>query len=125
MNILILEDDVAVQKVLQRMLATLHVSAVFATDGIHAIQLIHDYLQHDTPIFPGLFDLIIPGGLGGIATLRKIHRFCLEFKAIVMSGSQNNPIMDHPTRYGLSAKLNKPFGLAEIHQVLIPLLKNH
>ena len=112
MNLIILEDDLSVAKIITKFLNVLHYRCILCHDGKDVIEIVRYYARIKHPFDLGLFDLIIPGGMGGIETLEHIHAFLPEFHAIAMSGNLDDPCMNCPQSYGFLRQLFKPFSLS-------------
>lgn len=65
-----------------------------------------------------LFDLTIPGGLGGKETIGEIRKLCKETKVYVSSGYTDSDIMINPKNYGFNGKLLKPFRIKDLIELL-------
>jgi len=64
-----------------------------------------------------IFDLTIPGGMGGEATLKEIRKLSADTPVFVASGYADDLIMATPAAHGFAASICKPFkkeGLAEM-----------
>jgi len=65
-----------------------------------------------------IFDLTLPGGMGGIEAVREIRKPCLKTPVFVTSGYTNDPVMSNPKDYGFSASICKQFLIAELSSML-------
>jgi FixJ family two-component response regulator len=65
-----------------------------------------------------IFDLTIPGGMGGKDAIEKIRKICAKTPAFVASGYSEDPIMANPEKYGFNASICKPFMKTEISEML-------
>jgi DNA-binding NtrC family response regulator len=70
-----------------------------------------------------VFDLTIPGGIGGKETIRKIRKICSDTPVFVVSGYSVDPVMANPGKYGFTASLRKPFMVTELSEMLDNHLK--
>jgi DNA-binding NarL/FixJ family response regulator len=66
----------------------------------------------------GIFDLTVPGGMGGDETLKNIHILKPEFMAIATSGYATDPIMTNYSDYGFVGRLAKPYRLDEMVEII-------
>ena len=65
-----------------------------------------------------IFDLTVPGGMGGKEALRQILDSNPEAKAIVSSGYSDDPIMADFQKYGFCDVLVKPYRIFELSKTL-------
>jgi DNA-binding NtrC family response regulator len=65
-----------------------------------------------------IFDLTIPGGLGGMETMKVLKEMDPEIKRVVISGYSQDPVMSNPEEYGFAAALQKPFNITRLTYVL-------
>ncbi len=109
LSILVMDDEKAIRILLGNMLKKLGHSATLVANGEQALGIFK----------PGEFDLAIlditiPGGMGGIETIKKLKVIDPHIKALVSSGYANSPIMSAYESYGFSAALTKPYLLDEL-----------
>ncbi|MHA1746154.1 MAG: hybrid sensor histidine kinase/response regulator, partial [Promethearchaeota archaeon] len=117
-KILILEDEPAIVKILDKMLRHLKLYPTFTLNGSDTIEEYKKALEEDQGFNLVLIDLTIPGGLGGKETIQVLQKLDPNVKAIVSSGYSNNPIMSRPTEYGFQDVLKKPFTLGELREII-------
>jgi CheY-like chemotaxis protein len=65
-----------------------------------------------------IFDLTIPGGMGGKETIEEIRKICTDTPIFVSSGYSADPIIAHPGEYGFTASISKPFMMSELSAML-------
>jgi CheY-like chemotaxis protein len=72
-----------------------------------------------------LFDLTIPGGMGGKEAIGEIRKMdaCAKIPVFVTSGYAEDPIMANPTEYGFTASICKPFRKSDLSEMLNKYLK--
>ncbi len=70
-----------------------------------------------------IFDLTVPGGMGGMETVREIRLLHREIPIFVTSGYADNSVMKNPVEYGFTASISKPFTIAELSEMLDNHLK--
>lgn len=113
-KILVLDDDIAVLKMVTGMLNSRGYTTELAQTGEQAIRLYRDALKAKQPFDACLLDLTIPGGMGGkeiIVELRNIHP---QVKAILSSGHTYDSILENCTSYGFLSALPKPYTLTQL-----------
>ncbi len=65
-----------------------------------------------------IFDLTIPGGMGGMEAVAEIRKLNKEIPVFVASGYADNSVMKNPVEYGFTASISKPFTIAELSEML-------
>lgn len=61
-----------------------------------------------------IFDLTVPGGLGGKDALAELLKIDPHIRAIASSGYSSDPVMANPRTYGFCATLPKPYDIPEL-----------
>jgi CheY-like chemotaxis protein len=89
-----------------------------ARNGHDALLLVDQAILEKKPFKVALLDLTIPGGMGGKDTIAIIRPKLPDIIAIASSGYSEDPVMAHPTDYGFTASLGKPFALPELASLL-------
>ena len=117
-RILVLEDDATVRAVMGRMLAKLGYESVFAQEGQEALELYTEAGRTQQPFDLVILDLTIPGGMGGLETLRNLLARDPQTKAIVSSGYADDPVLANFQDFGFSGVITKPYRIAEFSEVL-------
>ncbi len=122
-RIMIMDDEEMVRDVLGTMLQNLGYEVDYAVDGEEAVNLYAASQQTGQPYSAVIFDLTIPGGMGGREALRQILKRDPEVKAVVSSGYSDDPIMANFKEYGFKGVIAKPYKVTELsralHEVLI------
>ena len=113
LSILVMDDEEAIRVLLKNMLKKMGHTATLVENGEQAIEAYKN----------GTFDLVIlditiPGGMGGIETVKELKAIDPDVKALVSSGYANSPIISNFAAYGFSAALEKPYLLDELKTVI-------
>jgi PAS domain S-box-containing protein len=117
-RVLVMDDEDMILTVAGNMLSHLGYEAVFAGDGMEAIELYRQGIETGNPVDIVIMDLTIPGGVGGKEAARKLMAIDPQAKVVVSSGYSNDPVMAHYRDYGFVAVINKPFKLKEFADLL-------
>ena len=72
-----------------------------------------------------IFDLTVPGGMGGKEAIGEIRKICLDTPVFVASGYSGDPIMANPEKYGFNASICKPFMMDTLSEMLNKHLKKN
>lgn len=123
-RVLIMDDEEMIRGIEQELLEELGYMVESAENGSEAVELYLKRKEQGQPFDAVILDLIIPGGDGGLETLKKLLEIDPNVKAIVCSGYSNDPIIANYREYGFKGALCKPFQLEEfsnaIHELIMP-----
>jgi two-component system cell cycle sensor histidine kinase/response regulator CckA len=124
-RVLVMDDQEALRELVKNMLGTLDCVAEVAADGKQAIEKVRRANAAGRGFDLVILDLTIPGGMGGVKTLRELLRHDPRARVIVSSGYSNDPVMADCRRYGFVDALPKPFTAADLGRVLERALSRH
>ena len=113
-----MDDDDMVRDVARGMLNHLGYEVLLAGDGAEAIRLYQRARDEGTPVDAVILDLTIPGGMGGLDTLKLLKEKNPAVVAIVTSGYSNDPVMANYRDYGFVGAIKKPFKVEDVAGVL-------
>lgn len=117
--ILVVEDEPAVLDVIEKMLKQQvghHV--LTATNGLEALKV---YNQHSNDIVLVLTDIAMPE-MDGVTFLQRLREQDLDVSVIMMSAYPLEENAEELLRLGISARVQKPVGLAKLAQVVDEVL---
>jgi len=117
-RLLIMDDETYILETAADMLNYMGFEVGFSKNGDEAIASYKQALENNKPFDAVIMDLTIPGGMGGKSAIKKLLEIDSEIKAIVSSGYSNDPVMSNYQEYGFSGRLQKPFRLEELGNVL-------
>ncbi|MEI6520867.1 MAG: PAS domain S-box protein [bacterium] len=112
-RILVLDDEKVICKVLRRVLETVGHTVTTVNDGTEAVA---EWSKE--PFDLGIFDLTIPGGVGGKEAIAQIHEFDPSARAVASSGYATDAIMANYEEYGFASRLAKPYRVDEVLKLL-------
>ncbi|MBI5469417.1 MAG: PAS domain S-box protein [Deltaproteobacteria bacterium] len=121
--VLVMDDEEIVRDVSGEMLNILGCKAVFAKDGEEAVELYRKALKEGRPFAAVILDLTIPGGMGGVETVRRLLDIDPDVKAIVSSGYSKDPIMSDFRKYGFSGVIAKPYRVSDFSKAVKGVLE--
>jgi len=125
-RILIMDDEEMVLELTKEMVSNLCYKVVTAKHGAEAVTLFTKEHKSKHPFNCVILDLTVPGGMGGVLTLKKIRMIDSNVKVIAASGYSNDPVMANPAHYGFSGMIKKPFVTRDMAGILHLLLtKGH
>ena len=117
-KILVMDDEEMVREVLDNMLSHLGYEAVFAKDGVEALDTFTKAQKSAKKFDALILDLTVPGGMGGKAVMEELLKIDPQIKVIVCSGYSEDPIMSEFARYGFSGVIAKPYKISQLSKVL-------
>ena len=115
---LIVDDEVVILETLQETLQSLGYTVISKQDGQDVIDYIRSESGRNVEIKGFVFDLTIPGGLGGKDTINEIRKTYPSTPVFVTSGYAEDPIIADPVKYGFTASICKPFQKKELKELL-------
>jgi len=124
-RILVIDDNETISRLLGSMLTELGYTPEIAADGCAAIGLYKKRQSEGLPFDAVIFDLTIPGGMGGTETLSVLKELNPGIKAIASSGYSNNQVMSNPTEFGFMATLVKPYTADQLSVKLNEVLSSN
>lgn len=117
-TIIFMDDEKEMQETVSNMLETFGYSVVCKNDGSEAVKFFIEETKAKRKIIALLFDLIVPGGMGGKKAVEEIRKFNMKVPVFVSSGYSNDPVMKNPAEYGFTASISKPFKKSELAEML-------
>lgn len=117
-HVLIMDDDEGILKVIGDLLRARGYTVDVAREGTEAISIYNKAQISDNPFDILLFDLTVPGGMGGKEAIRLLKEKYPEVKAIASSGYCNDPVMSDYTSYGFVDVLPKPYKIEDLTRII-------
>lgn len=123
-KILIMDDEQMILTAMKKLLVTLGYDVKVSKDGQEAISLYEEAKNANEPFNAVIMDLMIPGGMGGKETIKKLLAIDKDVKAIVSSAYSQDPVMANPKEYGFKAVVAKPYEISLFSQILASVIEN-
>ncbi len=121
-RILVMDDDPVVSEVAEMMLARLGFSVTTTSEGQEAVDAWKAARAQEKPFHLVLLDMTVPGGMGGLETLKALHALDPQVRAIGTSGYSGQAALGTLQEHGFIAALPKPFTLADMRGVLAEVM---
>ena len=122
---LIMDDEIVMQETFHGMLASFGYTVVCKENGKDAVDFFTTETKQGKKIVGAIFDLTVPGGMGGKAAIEEIRKLNTTTPVFVASGYAEDPVMKDPTNYGFTASICKPFTKSELMEMLNDYLNPH
>ncbi len=123
-RVLLMDDEQEIRRLATHMLQHLGLEVHSVADGAAAAEeytrALRDGRRYDLVVL----DLTIPGGMGGLQTLRRLREIDPEVCAVVSSGYSEDEVMATYRSHGFRAMVPKPYGIEELARALRPLLRD-
>ncbi|MHA1720469.1 MAG: hybrid sensor histidine kinase/response regulator [Promethearchaeota archaeon] len=117
-SVLLMDDNEDIHILVKRVFKKFKISMDSAYDGLETIEKYKKSLASGNPYSLIIMDLIIPGGLGGKETMKKLLEIDPNVKVIVSSGYSYDPILSNYEDYGFIDVLQKPFAIKSLKDML-------
>jgi CheY-like chemotaxis protein len=117
-RVLVIDDDADVRRVMNRVITMLGHDCVIVGHSSGAFEAVDAALRDRVPFEAIFVDLTMPGDLTGTEVIRRLVERKTGAKIIVMSGYSTDLVMANYREHGLSARLQKPFTVTDIEEIL-------
>jgi len=107
-----------IRNTVRKMLELLGYSVVCKRDGREAIDHFISETKAGHVFAAMIFDLTIPGGMGGVEAVAEIRKLDGNIPVFVASGYADDTAMRNPAACGFTSSLCKPFTIAELTEML-------
>ncbi|WP_370154597.1 PAS domain S-box protein, partial [Ferrovibrio sp.] len=120
-NILCVEDNPDVRAMMASLLKSLGYAVLTASSGQEAL----DILRRPLPVDLLLTDMMMPGGMGGVALADQAQGLRPGLPVLFMSGSLGEEVLRHTRYVGTARVLRKPVRKAQLAEAIDGLLLEH
>ena len=117
-RILVMDDMEAMAMVAGEVLGVLGYDVAFATHGAEAIEAYKQAKAADQAFDAVIFDLTVPGGMGGEEACQILLQYDPDLVAVASSGYTTSNVMSEYERAGFKAVVPKPYRIKEMSAVL-------
>ena len=108
-NLLVMDDEEGIRKLLNSVLGALGHEVTCAGDGAEAIALYEAAQASGRSYDAILLDLTVSGGMGGIDAAARLREMGASAKLIVSSGYSDSPVLSDFRTYGFDGMVPKPW----------------
>lgn len=122
-RVLVMDDEPMLREIISEILKACGYEVAAVADGESAIKLFTEEKNTGRPFKAVIFDLTVPGAMGGKEAIAQIRKIDTEVAAFVSSGYSDDPVVANPPEYGFWASIPKPFSFNELKDTLEKYLK--
>ena len=119
-----MDDEELVRRMLGRVLESFGYEVILVKDGTQAIEAFTRSLESGSTVAGMIFDLTIPGGMGGKEAIGEIRKRSATVPVFVTTGYADDPVIANPHEYGFNGGIAKPFTIQELSRLLIQRLSS-
>jgi len=120
---LVMDDEEVMRDTIGNMLESFGYTVTLTKNGTEAIDIFKQETPTGRKISGMIFDLTIPGGMGGKETVLEIRKNDSLVPVFVASGYAKDPVVANPAEYGFTASICKPFTKHDLSELLNAYLK--
>jgi two-component system, cell cycle sensor histidine kinase and response regulator CckA len=122
-RVLFMDDEESIRRLGASILQRMGHEVAAVPDGAEAVRKYSEARSHGRAFDLVIFDLTIPGGLGGRAALEQILREDPQARAIVSSGYSNDQVLSNYRAHGFHGMILKPYVISDFTQVVEKVLR--
>ncbi len=121
-KILVMDDEEIIRDIAEGMLEHFGYKVELANNGQNAIKKYTEAMKKNKPFDAVIFDLTVPGAMGGKEAIEKLKQIDENITAIVSSGYSNDQIMSNYEEYGFVDVVVKPYEAEKLLSTLYRVL---
>lgn len=114
----VMDDEEVMREILKGMLKSFGYDVVCKNNGRDAVDYFNVELKANRQISGMIFDLTVPGEMGGMEAVAEVRKTNSRIPVFVSSGYADGPVMKNPAEYGFTASICKPFRQVELMEIL-------
>jgi PAS domain S-box-containing protein len=114
----VMEDEDIVRTMVTWQLERFGYSVVSFSNGKEVLEYYAEAFYTGTPVAGMIFDLTIPGAMGGKEAILEIRNLDSRVPVFVASGYADDPAIAVPHQYGFTGSITKPFTSIELSELL-------
>ena len=121
-RILVMDDEPSIRRLVMRMLERKGYAVTGAADGAAAVHEFTAARTGETPFDLLIFDLTVPGGMGGQEAIALVRQIDPKTRAIVSSGYSDDAALAAFRSQGFDAVVPKPYDVSRLIETVQRLL---
>ena len=108
-SVLCMDDEPTIRELTSAMLTMSGYHVVTTRDGEETLAAYTDRMKNGHPFDAVILDATIPGGMGGVDTIKALVKLDPQVRAIICSGYSDESALAAMESFGFKASLPKPF----------------
>ncbi len=117
-RVLFMDDEEPIRHMTKALLERLGFEVMLTKDGAEAVREYAEARIAGQPYDVVVFDLTVPGGMGGADAMREILKIDPAAKGIVSSGYSSDPVMANHRAHGFRGSVPKPYRIADFSRTI-------
>jgi signal transduction histidine kinase/CheY-like chemotaxis protein len=113
-RILVMDDDVGIRVIVEKMLSMQGFDVYAVRDGQEAINAYRRAIELGAPFDVVLLDLDVRGGMGGRECIARLRGEFPGVKAILTTGYLDDSLLENHREHGFSGVITKPFNVERL-----------
>jgi CheY-like chemotaxis protein len=120
-----MDDEEPIRMMTQALLERLGLHVKVTCDGDEAVREYAMARSAGQPYDVVIFDLTVPGAMGGADAMREILKLDPAARGIVSSGYSSDPVMANFRAHGFRGSVPKPYRIADISRTIRGVLNGN
>ena len=75
-------------------------------------------MEEGRPFDVVIIDLVVPGGMGGLETMRELLKVDPEVNAVISTGYSKDPVLEDYLTHGFKGVVRKPYDVNQLNALL-------
>lgn len=117
-RLLVMDDEPMLLRMLAGMLTRLGYEVTAVANGTEALENYREAMSVGAPYHAAILDLTVRGGMGGIDTLKELHRLDPNLPGIVSSGYADEGSGGEYAEHGFRAVIPKPYSIEQMSRIV-------
>jgi|GEM_PF-4241156 len=117
-RILLIDDEQIILQATSKMLVNLGYEPEIINNYMDAINIYKESYENNMPFDAIIMDLVIPGQINALDTIRLIKDIDEKVNIILSTGYTDDPVVLNYKKFGIRAIINKPYGIKDLDIVL-------
>lgn len=115
---LVMDDEAVIRDSIGAILTSFGYTPVLKENGLEIVDSFISFRKENRAVCGMIFDLTVPGGMGGRDAVELIRHADSNVPVFVMSGYTDDPVMSNPRQFGFTASICKPFSRNDLSKLL-------